>query len=129
MVTVGIVDETVAGGRDAWQLEIFDERPTLRELSRRRVFQEVAERNARGAVVVRGLVQPTEAERELNCAPARRHRRLDPEEQSARALEAFRRNGFVVLIDDRQVDDLDEPVALSAGTQVTFLRLVPLVGG
>ncbi len=126
---VGIVDETVAGGRDAWQLEIFDERPTLRELIRRRLFQEVAEHNARGATAVRGLVQPTGAERELNGEPARHHRRLDPEEESARALEAFRRNGFVVLVDDRQVDDLDEPVALTAATQVTFLRLVPLVGG
>jgi hypothetical protein len=56
-------------------------------------------------------------------------RRVDAEEQCARALEAFGRNGFVVLVDDRQVEELDDVVDLPVGAQVTFLRLVPLVGG
>jgi len=128
MVTVSIVDETTAGGRgDAWYLEIFEERPLLREVIRRRVFQEVAEHNARPAEAFHGLVRPTDAERELNGVRARD--RLDPERQCLRALEAFRRNGFIVLVDDEQVDDLDAPVQLRAGTRVTFLRLVPLAGG
>jgi hypothetical protein len=44
-------------------------------------------------------------------------------------LGAFGRNAFVVLVDDRQVAELDEEVHLRAGTRVTFLKLVPLVGG
>jgi hypothetical protein len=44
-------------------------------------------------------------------------------------VTAFRRNGFVVLVDERQVEDLDEVVDLFAGSVVTFLKLVPLVGG
>ncbi|WP_428833249.1 hypothetical protein [Micromonospora coerulea] len=54
---------------------------------------------------------------------------VNPRRQYDRAVEAFGRNGFIVLADHRQVDDLDGQVALRTGTEITFLRLVPLVGG
>ncbi|MCP2324456.1 hypothetical protein HDA40_002963 [Hamadaea flava] len=130
MAMVSFVDETTAGERStAWHLEIFEERLPLREVIRRRVFQEVAEHNAKGGDVFRGLVQPTGAERTLNGFKLTQPRRVDPEEQAAKALEAFSRNGFVVLVDDRQVEDPEAMVELSRGTQITFLKLVPLVGG
>jgi hypothetical protein len=44
-------------------------------------------------------------------------------------LEAFTKNGFFVLVAGRQVADLDEVVDLSAASDVSFVRLVPLVGG
>lgn len=130
MATVSFVDETTAGERGAaWHLEIFEETLPLREVIRRRVFQEVAEHNAKGGDVFRGLVQPTGAERTLNGFKLPQPRRVDPEQQAEKALEAFSRNGFVVLIDDRQVEDLDAVIDLRMGTQITFLKLVPLVGG
>ncbi|MEU5398762.1 hypothetical protein ABZ348_05615 [Streptomyces sp. NPDC005963] len=46
-----------------------------------------------------------------------------------RALEAFGRNGFLVLVGERQITELDEVVRLAETTEVTFLKLVPLVGG
>ncbi|TDC36193.1 hypothetical protein E1211_14250 [Micromonospora sp. 15K316] len=130
MVMVKFVDETTSGAKAAaWHLEIFEERLALRELIRRRVFQEVAEYNAARPEVFRGLVQPSDAERTLNGYRLREPRRVDAEQQFDRAIEAFGRNGFVVLVDDRQVDDLDTEVQLRAGTEVCFLKLVPLVGG
>ncbi|MFY1691885.1 hypothetical protein [Plantactinospora sp. WMMB782] len=130
MAMVSFVDETTAGERSSeWHLEIFEERLPLREVIRRRVFQEVAEHNAKGGDVFRGLVQPTDTERTLNGFKLRKPRRIDPEEQATHALEAFYRNGFIVLVDDRQVDELDAVVELGRGTQITFLKLVPLVGG
>src|SRR5688572_4013303 len=130
MATVTFVDETTAGERsDGWHLEIFEESLPLREVIRRRVFQEVAEHNAQGGEIFRGLVQPAGTERTLNGFKMRVPRRVDAEEQAAKALEAFARNGFVVLVDDRQVEDLDAVVELKMGTQITFLKLVPLVGG
>ena len=57
------------------------------------------------------------------------HRQVDPHRQYDRAVEAFGRNRFIVLVDDRQVEDLDVQVELRTGTEITFLRLVPLVGG
>ncbi|MER7332670.1 MULTISPECIES: hypothetical protein [unclassified Micromonospora] len=127
---ISIVDETTMGREsDAWHLEIFEERLPLREVIRRRVFQEVAEHNARRSGKFRGLVQPSETERELNGAGRYEHRQVDPHRQYDRAVEAFGRNGFIVLVDDRQVEDLDAQVDLRAGTEITFLRLVSLVGG
>jgi hypothetical protein len=126
MATVTFVDETTAGQRsDGWHLEIFEESLPLREVIRRRVFQEVAEHKAalslppsEGAVGgFRGLVQPADPSR------------VDAEKQFARAVEAFSRNGFIVLVGDRQVEELDEIVDLRRGTEITFLKLVPLVGG
>jgi hypothetical protein len=93
------------------------------------VFQEVAEHNVRGGEVFRGLVQPTDTERTLNGFRMRTPRRVDPQRQAERALEAFERNGFVVLVGDRQVEALDAVVDLRGDTRVTFLKLVPLVGG
>lgn len=127
---VTFVDETTSGERGtAWRLEVAEERLALRELVRRRVFQEVAEYNARTPGVFRGLVRPTDAEQTLNGYALRTPRRMDPERQFERAVDAFGRNGFLVLVGERQVEDLDAQVELSPGTEVTFLKLVPLVGG
>ncbi|MEE4541729.1 hypothetical protein V2S66_07055 [Streptomyces sp. V4-01] len=130
MATVTFVDETTSGERrGSWGLEIAEERLTVGELIRRRVFQEVAEFHARRPEVFTGLVQPTDAERTLNGYRLRADRVIDPERQTELALEAFGRNGFLLLVGDRQVEDVAEEVDLPLGTEVVFLKLVPLVGG
>ena len=35
----------------------------------------------------------------------------------------------MVLVDDRQITELDETIHLTEQTKVTFLKLVPLIGG
>ncbi|MEU9956146.1 hypothetical protein [Streptomyces sp. NPDC050982] len=130
MGMVTFVDETTSGDRGAgWGLEIAEERLALRELIRRRVFQEVAEFNARTPEVFQGLVQPKDTERVLNGYALRTPRRIDPEAQTDLALNAFAGNGFLVLVGDRQLTDLDEEIEPALGTEVTFLKLVALVGG
>ncbi|MEV7602325.1 hypothetical protein AB0O91_33635 [Kitasatospora sp. NPDC089797] len=130
MGIVRVVDETTAGRRsDGWGLEVAEHRLTVGELIRRRVVQEVAEYNARTPEVFRGLVQPQDTQRVPNGYALRTPRRIDPEVQTERALAAFAGNGFLVLVGDRQVTDPAEEVELALGTEVTFLKLVPLVGG
>lgn len=130
MGAISIADETTSGVRgDTWMLDIAEERVTLREVIRRRVFQEVAEYNARHPAVFRSLVQPAGAETTRTGYTLRERRHVDAEAQYLLAVQAFGRNGFVVLVGDRQVEDLDVEVDLPAGTEVTFLKLVPLVGG
>jgi len=127
---VTIRDETSLGETtNELTLEFLDERVTVRELIRGRVYQEVTEYNARQAGLFRGLIQPKDAERTLGGFRLKKQRRLDWEEQYRKALEAFGRNGFLVLLDDRQLDDLDEVVELRHNATVSFLRLVPLIGG
>jgi len=125
---VSILDETTAGERQSAGAFQFD-RATLplREIIRLRVRQEVERFNASDAEIFRGLVQPEETERLLN--PVRERRLLDWEKQYARALAAFQHNGFLVLVDDRQITDLDQTVHLTPQTKVAFVNLVPLIGG
>lgn len=56
-------------------------------------------------------------------------RRIDWQQQADRAIQAFQRNGFFVLVDDRQVTELDEPLDLTTDSDIRFVRLVQLVGG
>jgi hypothetical protein len=130
MATVTIVDEMLAGSKDkALTLEFLNERVTVREVIRSRIYQEVTEYNARRPDHFRGLVQPADAERVLNGYRLRQRRSLDWQEHYRRALDAFQRNGFLVLVDDVQVEHLDQVVDLRHDSTVTFLKLVPLVGG
>ncbi len=110
-------------------LRLASERITAREVIRQRVEAEVAAFNATKDDVFRGLIQPSESERLLNGFKLRKRRPLDVEQQVAVALEAFEKNGFLLLLDDRQVEDLDEVVTVTPESSATFLRLVPLVGG
>jgi hypothetical protein len=121
-------DETTAGERRSAGTFQFDSTNlTLREIIRLRVQQEVARFNEAEYEVFRGLVQPEESERILNGVRTRPI--LDWQKQSAKAIAAFQGNGFLVLLDDRQIVDLDERLDITSRSKITFLRLVPLIGG
>lgn len=127
---VTIVDATASGRETARRLLAGVPSPvSVRELIRFRVREEVARYNANPAPRSSGLVQPVDAEAVLNGYSSRRSRRLDGERQAATALEAFEHNGFFVFVGGRQVDDLDEELTLADTDVVSFVRLVPLVGG
>jgi hypothetical protein len=129
-LTVTVRDETAAGrAENEWTLDFLSERVTVREVIRSRVYQEVKDYNAKQGEHFRGLVQPTDAEQTLNGYRMRKRRPIDWNKQFERALEAFSTNGFLLLIDDRQRDDLDEEVVLTPKTEISFVKLMPLVGG
>jgi hypothetical protein len=129
MTTITIVDESMAGEKSAWNLDFLNETMSLRELIRQRISQEVTEYNAKKTGCFHGLVQPTQAERTLNGSRLPTAHKLDWQAQYAKALDAFTRHGYIVLVNDQQVADLDTVLELHAGTEVTFFKLVPLVGG
>jgi hypothetical protein len=127
-VRLRVRDETTAGGHGAEQsLELTGRPATLRDVIRGRVEADVAEFNATRDDVYRGLVVPTDAEQTLNGP--RVQRAIDAGRQVAAALEAFERGRLLVLVDGRQREALDEPLELGAGSEVVFVRLVPLAGG
>ena len=64
----------------------------------------------------------------LDCL-MKKPRPLDWEAQFAIALDSFGRNGFIVLVNDRQAESLDEAFVVAADAEVSFVRLTPLVGG
>ena len=131
--TVQVLDETTTDltPTPARQLDFDSETVTIRELIRRRVYEECTEYNASNGQRFRSLVTPEGMERQLNTPTTPHHRKIDWEKQYARAQEAFQRNGIIVLVGDEQAGELDETVTLRLGEplEVTFLKLVPLVGG
>jgi hypothetical protein len=125
-----VYDETAIGERvHSLTLDFLTDRISVRELIRRRVYEEVREYNATTPEYFRGLVQPTDAERALDGFKLQERRKIDWEEQYQRAVEAFQRNGFFILLDDRQAESLDQEFDLKIGTEVSFVKLMPLVGG
>lgn len=127
-LSVSLSDETTSGeSRSAGTFQFDSANLTLREIIRVRVQQEVARFNAADYEVFQGLVQPEESERILNGVRTRP--KLDWQKQFAKAIIAFKGNGFLVLLDDRQIMDLDEPLGVTSRSKITFLRLVPLAGG
>jgi hypothetical protein len=125
---LSVRDETTSGeSRSAGTFQFDTARLTLREIIRLRVEQEVARFNSADYEMFQGLVQPEESERILNGVRTRPV--LDAQQQFAKAIAALKGNGFLVLLDDRQIMDLDEILHLTAQSKITFLRLVPLVGG
>ncbi len=134
MASVLFYDETLGGERIAClRLDLLTSTVTVRELIRRRVYEEVQQYHAAPpAVPFRGLVTPSALETALNGPKPPREtvkRRVDWEAQYEKAVQAFERNGFFVLVGDRQVTDLDAPVELKVDTDVSFVKLVALVGG
>jgi hypothetical protein len=131
--TLKIKDETTFslggdGDRD-FTLDVPDEKISVQELIRARVYQEVHDYNLHQPEYFHSLVQPSDAERSLNGFKMRSRRTIDPERQFELAKRAFYSNGFILLVDDRQVDELEDEIEIRPDTTVTFLKLVPLVGG
>ena len=126
-----IVDETIGGNRrQTFTIESLDEKLTVRENIRARIWQEVQEYNAlQRAVAFEGLVQPTETETRLNGPQSKTFNPIDWQKQFETAIRSFETNGFFILIGDRQAESLDEVFRIGAETEVCFVKFVPLVGG
>jgi hypothetical protein len=127
---VTVRDESPAGRALGTVTLEVPETIVVRDLIRARVREEVAKYNAAPNSAFRGLVTPEGASPDPDgSSRLAKTRRIDWEAQAKTALEAFTKNGFFVLVAGRQVADLDEVVDLSAASDVSFVRLVPLVGG
>lgn len=119
-VVVTVREETTSGSRsEGVELSFPTERLTVREIIRAWVYEGTQDRAAR--------------ERQAcgsGCATAgARAPHASWQEGFARACEEYGRGRVLVLAGDRQTESLDEVVELSRGIELTFLRLVPLVGG
>jgi hypothetical protein len=102
---------------------------TVADLITTRVYAEVEKYNTTLPEYFRGLVQPKDAEKVLNGYKLKKGKMVDAEKQAYLALDAFQKNAFFILINDRQAGDLNEEVLLTKDTTVSFVKLTPLVGG
>ncbi|MGB3297094.1 MAG: hypothetical protein WBA76_02410, partial [Phormidesmis sp.] len=100
-----------------------------RELIRSRIYQEVKNYNTQPLAYFSGLVQPTPRERELNGYRLQKVQQIDWQQQFERAIAAFQSNGFIIVVNDQQLSELEDEIVVAPETTVTFLKLTPLVGG
>ena len=134
-IALTIRDETASGAvTSELALEFPSEHITIRELIRERVYQEVQDFNRKqDQQVFCGLVQPTDTERVLNGNRTeyrlKRHREIQWKSQFDKAVESFDHNGFLILIDDKQAESLDQEFVIEHGTQISFVKLTMLAGG
>src|SRR5688572_23786872 len=129
-LTVTINDST-SSGKITNSINLFfkHELITVKELIEARVIKEVKDFNERQPEYFQGLIQPTRAEQTLNGYRLRERKKIDAEKQVYIALDAFQKNGYFVLIDDKQADSLEQEVLLTASSAINFVKLTPLVGG
>ena len=128
--TLTVHDETSSGQKThSFTLECLTERMTVRELIRARIYQEVQDYNTREPEYFRSLVEPTQAERTLKwlppaqTPPARLAGTIPARRRSLRAQRLFRPRR------QPQAERLDDDFEVKVDTEVSFVKLVPLVGG
>jgi len=128
--TLTIKDETSSGKiLNEINIPVKSENLTVKDIIVARVEYEVNLYNAKLPEYFNGLVQPTNAEKTLNGYKMRDRKVVDPEKQIYIALDAFQKNGYFVLVDDKQADSLEQQVQVKSQTIVSFVKLTPLVGG
>jgi hypothetical protein len=129
-VAVLIKDETSIGKVISEQILRFPaERITVRQLIEQRIDAEVEKYNANNAVAFWGLVQPSHSEQELNGFKIKKRKPVDAQSQKQLAIQAFQSNGFFLLVNDKQLTELEDEILITPNTSVLFIKLVPLVGG
>lgn len=127
---VTVKDETF-GGKTLREMNLAfaTEQVTVKDIITERVLQEVAHYNDKLPDYFNGLIGPTEAEKTLNGYKLKPKKLIDGEKQVYVALDAFRKNGYFLLIDDVQSESLEQEVQLTSDTKISFIKLTPLVGG
>lgn len=129
-VMLNIQDENTSGKLLAKSVVEFPvECINVKQLIEARVSQEAESYNSARDGNFTGFVQPTESEQLLNGYKLPKGQPIAIEKQKQAAIEAFKSNGFFLLVNDMQLTDLDDEIVITPGTVVVFLKLVPLVGG
>jgi hypothetical protein len=121
--------------QSAGELRLISQQVTARDIITQRVAAEVALLNqARTAPwPTRSLLvaaEPGSPETLLNRAIPRPKRALiDVATATACALAAFQQRRFLLLVDDRELEGLDDVAGVGETSEVLFLHLSPLRGG
>ncbi len=131
MITVlTACDETVSGEKiHTIKLRVDGERVSVRELITQRVHQEADKFNLERPVCFRALVQPAGAQQTSNGFRLAEHRDMDWQQQAAAACEGFSKRMISVLVDGREMLDLDNEIAINDNTNVTFVTFMPVIAG
>jgi len=124
---------TLTRGVENYRIRLPKRKISVSELIAEKVYQEVSAYNSRArANYGREYLRNEEIERMQDAGKiglgSKRRRQVDPEVEYQKALQAFEQNVFLILVDGRQ-RELGDIITVTPQTNITFIRLVPLVGG
>lgn len=85
--------------------------------------------NPKAALPVRGAYEQTLNDTNPQIQLAAWRERFSVDAQLQQAIHLFQRKHFMVLVDERQIKDIDEEFALAEHSTIQFIRLIPLIGG
>lgn len=125
MPTYEVTTEVTGLASRATAVSLESDRVTARELIERKVRAEVQAWRRRS----REEFGSEYREGAWNVEPGPRGRRVDEDAEVESALAAFAKGRFLVFVDEEQVTDPDEAVALGAKPRIRFLRVIALAGG
>ena len=128
-ITISIQDTSGLKVSNRIDVQFYSDVVTVKDIIQARVEQEVADYNSEKPEYFKGLVQPGDAEKTLNGYKVKARKAIDAEKQVYIALDAFGKNAYFVLIDNKQVESLDQQVQISENLSIKFVKLTPLVGG
>jgi hypothetical protein len=130
LVNIRYYDKTLGQSRKlAGELRLISERMTAKDLLERRISEDMAAESRDNAEHL-NLIHPRNKETKLNGARTFGVATQDRlETRLSVAITALNKGTFIMLLDDRQVTSDDELVTLKENSAVTFIKLVPLVGG
>ncbi|MCH2193432.1 hypothetical protein [Kordia sp.] len=130
-MTITIKDQSFTGDiLSQIQIAVKSEIVTVKDIIEARVTSEVEAYNNKLPDYFKGFIRPTESEQTLNGYKLKKSRaKIDAEQQTFIALNAFQQNGYLVLVDDQQAESLEQEVLVTGATTVSFVKLTPLVGG
>lgn len=127
-----VIDEQLNGtitNQFSIEIEIENKTITAQKLIETRVIQEVKNYNNKLPEYYNGLVEPSEGEKTLNGIKLKTKKVIDSEQQVYVALDAFQKNTFFILVDDKQIEDLHQEIILTERSKISFVKLTPLIGG
>jgi hypothetical protein len=129
-MNITIIDEQLNGTiTNQFEIKIESEIITTQELIEKRVIQEVENYNNNLPEYYNGLVKPTDAEMTLNGIKIKKKQIIDAEKQVYIALAAFQKNAFFILVDNKQIEELNHEIKLKETSKISFIKLTPLIGG
>ena len=124
-----VTDESARGEKiHSLMLNLPQSQMNLRDLICQRVTQEVNKFNLQRPVVFKCLVQPAAAEETAQGFRLPVHKDQDPVVQCEKAIAAFEDKRFFVMVNGRDVTDLDAQITLNDESSVVFLKLMPVRG-
>ena len=75
------------------------------------------------------LIEPGIEEKYLNKKKTNLRKKINLEKEIQFAEKAFEENNFFILVDDKQYEHLNDKVILEEDSKISFIKLIPLVGG